>query len=118
MQVQNGNILFQLHLVPKNVGLLFQNCHHPNFQVVIVILRNIIYKLHFTKPKRLMFIAQRLIVLNKPLMQFVIMKFRMQIIYCVKGPSLSFGKDTETLSNVTNGSATLTAPLCVLTSVI
>ena len=51
-----------------------------------------------------MFIAQRLIVLNKPLMQFVIMKFRMQIIYCVKGPSLSFGKDTETLSNVTNGS--------------
>ena len=65
-----------------------------------------------------MFIAQRLIVLNKPLMQFVIMKFRMQIIYCVKGPSLSFGKDTETLSNVTNGSATLTAPLCVLTSVI
>ena len=66
-----------------------------------------------------MFIAQRLIVLNKPLMQFVIMKFRMQIIYCVKGPSLSFGKDTEkTLNNVTNGSATLTAPLCVLTSVI
>ena len=53
---------------------------------------------------RLMFIVQRLIVLNKPLMQFVIMKFRMQIIYCVKGPSLSFGKDTETLSNVTNGS--------------
>ena len=64
-----------------------------------------------------MFIAQRLIVLNKPLMQFVIMKFRMQIIYCVKGPSLSFGKDTETLCHKWK-CATLSAPLCVLTSVI